>query len=162
MLDANDLASDRLLNDPQNGLFHAMAEFGSVQELKVYAPSRPGLLCSIDATVRAAGGSSLRQSLTLQLAALDVPALRSAVQVGQSLGWLQSGMESPVSVHWGKLTVYGNAVFRRPDEVPTLSELTPVTGQPYATGLRREDRWMEGWIGGLPRRHNQCKRKAMV
>ena len=147
-LNANDLASDRLLNDPHNGLFHAMAEFGSVQELKVYAPSRPGLLCSIDATVRAARDSSLQQSLTFQLAALDVPALRSAIQVGQSLGQIIPGMESPVSVHWGNLKVHGNAVFRRSEEVPTLSTLVPVTGQPYGMAARREDRWMEGWIGG--------------
>jgi hypothetical protein len=148
VLNASDLASDRLLNDPQDGLFHAMAEVGTIQELKVYAASRPGLLCSIDATVRGARGSSLRQSVTLQLAALDVPALRSAVQAGQSLGALEGGMESPVSVHWGKLKVRGNVVFRSPDEVPHLRALAPVIGLGYETALPREDRWMEGWIGG--------------
>jgi hypothetical protein len=148
LLAASDPTGDRLLNDPESGLFHAMGEFGTIEEFKVYAASRPGLLCTIDATVRAGHGSSLRHSLNLQLAALDVPALRSAVQVGQSLGTLQQGKESPVSVHWGSLKVQGDAVFRRADEVPILSALAPVTGQGYEAMLQREDRWMEGWIGG--------------
>src|SRR5690349_19820266 len=39
---------NRLLNDPETGMFRAMAHLGQVEELKVYAPSKPGLLCTID------------------------------------------------------------------------------------------------------------------
>lgn len=148
VLDANDPTSDRLLNDPQTGLFRAVREFGTIEELKVYAASKAGLLCTIEATVRTAAGASLRQAVLLQLAALDLPALRAGVQVGQNLGTLEAGMESPVSVHWGDVKIRENAVFSRVDEVAVLSAVAPVTGQGYDETLRRGDRWMEAWIGG--------------
>jgi hypothetical protein len=147
-LHASDSASDRLLNDPQTGLFRAMLDLGKLEELKIYAPLGPGSLCTIDATVSTSTLASFRQSLTMQLAALDVPALRAAVQVGHNLGALQVGQESPVGVHWGHLKVIGDAVFRRTDELPILSALAPVTGRGYDETLEREDRWMEAWIGG--------------
>jgi hypothetical protein len=147
-LEATELRSDRILNDPQTGLFRGLREFGTIEELKVYAASKPGLLCTVEATVRTAGGPALRQSMLMQLAALGLPALRSGVQVGQSLGAFQAGKESPVSVHWGDVKVQGNAVFRRIDEVPVLSAVAPVMGQGYDDTLARDDRWMELWIGG--------------
>jgi hypothetical protein len=148
ILTGNDLISDRLLNDPQTGLFHAMRELGTIEELKVYAASKPGLLCTVDATVRTGASSVLRQSILMQLAVLDVPALRAATQTGQSLGAAEPGKESPVTVHWGDLTVGGDVVVHRVEEVPTLSALAPVTGQGYEDALPREDRWMDAWIGG--------------
>lgn len=148
VLNANDLTSDRLLNDPQTGLFRAMRELGTIEELKVYAASKPGLLCTVDATVRTGASSLLKQSILMQLAVLDVPALRAAVQTGQSLGAFEPGKESPVTMHWGDLKVRGDVMFHRAEEVPTLSALAPVTGQGYEEVLLREDRWMEAWIGG--------------
>ena len=142
------LVDDRVLNDPRAGVFHAMRDLGVIEELKMYAPSRPGLLCTVAATVATQNRSVFRQSIIMQLAALDVPALRAAVQVGQNLGAFESGKESPVGVHWGVLKVSGEAVFLRADEIPALSAVAPVTGQGYDETLQREDRWMEAWIGG--------------
>jgi hypothetical protein len=51
-------------------------------------------------------------------------------------------------VHWGELKVEGDLVLTQADEIPLRSALAPVTGQAYDEMAQREDRWMEGWIGG--------------
>lgn len=146
VLNATNLSDVRMLNDPQVGLFHAMSDLGSVEEFKVYAPTRPGLLCTVDVSVKSS--RAIRQSVVMQLAALEVPPLRAAVQVGQQLGMLQTGTGSQVRVHWGDLRVSENLVLHRVDELPAKSMLAPITGKPYEEGPVREDRWMEAWIGG--------------
>ncbi|MBX3329052.1 MAG: pilus assembly PilX N-terminal domain-containing protein [Nitrospira sp.] len=138
----------RLLNDPETGMFHTMTHLGQVEELKIYAPSKPGLLCTIDTTVVTNTNPPVRQSILMQLGALDLPPLRAAVQVGRHLGRFQSGNESPVFVHWGELKVGGDLILTQADEIPLRSALAQVTGQAYDEMTQREDRWMEGWIGG--------------
>jgi len=147
-LQIGNLSDNRLLNDPETGMFRTMTHLGQVEELKVYAPSKPGLLCTIDTTVVTNTNPPVRQSILLQLGAMDLPPLRAAVQVDQYLGRFQQGDESPVSVHWGELKVGGDLVLAQAAEIPLRSALAPVTGQPYDEVTQREDQWMEGWIGG--------------
>lgn len=144
-------SDNRLLNDPETGMFRTMTHLGQVEELKVYAPSKPGLLCTIDTTVVTNTNPPVRQSILMQLGGLDLPPLRAAMQVGQHLGRFQSGGESPVAVHWGELKVEGDLVLTQTDEIPLKSTLAPITGQAYDEMTQREDRWMEGWIGGMVR-----------
>lgn len=147
-LQAGNPSHNRLLNDPETGMFRTLTHLGQVEELKVYAPSKPGLLCTIDATVATNANPPVRQSILMQLGALELPPLRAAVQVGQHLGRFQPGSESPLSVHWGELKVGGDLVLTQVDEIPLRSALVPVTGQAYEEMAQPEDRWMEGWIGG--------------
>lgn len=147
-LEAGNPFGDRMLNDPESGMFHAMRHLGTVEELKVYAPSNPGLLCTVDATVATQTNPPVRQSVLMQLGALSLPPLRAAVQVGQNLGVPQAGGESPISAHWGDMKVAGDLVLGRTDEFPVKSALAAVTGQGYDETAQREDRWMEAWVGG--------------
>jgi hypothetical protein len=147
-LQAGNPADNRLLNDPEVGMFRTMTHLGQVEEVKVYAPSKPGLLCTIDTTVATSTNPPVRQSILMQLGAMDVPPLRAAVQVGQQLGRFQAGSESPVAVHWGELKVGGDLILTQLDEIPLKSALAPVSGQTYDEMTPREDRWMEAWIGG--------------
>jgi hypothetical protein len=147
-LQAGNPQENRLLNDPETGMFRTMTHLGQVEEVKVYAPSKPGLLCTIDTTVATHTNPPVRQSILMQMGALDVPPLRAAVQVGQHLGRFQAGSESPVAVHWGELKVGGDLILSQLDEIPLKSALAPVTGQAYDEMRPREDRWMEAWIGG--------------
>jgi type II secretory pathway pseudopilin PulG len=147
-LDAGISSDDRILNDPEVGLFRAARHLGTIEELKVYAPSHPGLLCTVDVTVATQTNPPFRQSVQAQLAVLDVPPLGAAVQVGLNLGAPQPGSEAPVSVHWGDLKVGGDLILGRADEIPTRSLLAPVTGQGYDETAQREDRWMDAWVGG--------------
>ncbi|MGQ0696575.1 MAG: hypothetical protein ACT4OL_13520 [Nitrospiraceae bacterium] len=147
-LDAGNPSDDRMLNDPEIGLFRAARHLGTIEELKVYAPSHPGLLCTVDVTVATQTNPPFRQSVLVQLAVLDLPPLSAAVQVGLNLGARQPGSEAPVSVHWGDLKVGGDLILGRADEIPTRSLLAPVTGQGYDETAQREDRWMDAWVGG--------------
>jgi hypothetical protein len=142
-------ASDnQVLNDPRTGMFHALRHLGSIEELKVYAPSTPGLLCTVDVRVATHTNPPLRQSVLMQLGTVDLPPLRAAVQVNQNLGSFQPGNEAPVSVHWGDLKVGGDYVVGRAEELPAQSRLVPITGLGYDEMSHREDRWMDAWIGG--------------
>jgi len=147
LLDVSRSADQLLLNGVGGGIFRLLNDLGSVQELKVYAPSAPGLLCTVDATVTTAS-SSVRHAVSMQLKALEVPALRAGIQVGGNLGLPQAAPESGALVHWGDLTVGGNLTVQRVEDLPSQSDSVPVTGISYRDMSHREDRWLSMWIGG--------------
>lgn len=147
-LQAETDSDNRLLNDPEVGMFRAMQHLGRVEELKVYAPTDPGLLCTVDTTVATNTTPSVRQSVRMQLRTLGLPALKAAVQVRRHLGQSHPGGESPVTLHWGDLKVGGDLVLKQATDFPRKSDIAPVTGQGYGETGQREDRWMEAWVGG--------------
>jgi len=145
---AENLADERLLNDPEVGAFRAMRHLGHVEAVKVYAPSNPGLLCTVDATIATDTTPSVRQSVLLQLGALNLRPLKAAVQVTGHLGEFRKGNESPVRVHWGDLRVGEALVLSHENDIPTKSVTATVTGQSYEETVQHEDRWVEAWVGG--------------
>jgi len=147
MLDASNPDSDRVLNSPPSGFAGPLRELGRLELLKVYGPSEPGLLGTLEVKASTAGRRSMASVIRLQLGALNVPAIRSAVQIGQGLGVLRPGGESPVLVHWGDIRVMGDLVLNREDDVVVKSGAAPVTGASYALMGRLEDRWIDYWIG---------------
>ncbi|HEY5626413.1 MAG TPA: hypothetical protein VIR79_00565 [Nitrospira sp.] len=148
VLDASDPDDDRALNSPPSGFSGSMRELGRLEMMKVYGPSEPGLLGTLEVKASTAGRKSMASAIRLQLGALNVPAIRAAVQIGQGLGVLKPGGASPVLVHWGDLRVMGNLVLNREDDVVVKSGAAPVTGEPYELMGRLEDRWIDYWIGG--------------
>lgn len=147
LLDASRSADQLLLNNAGAGMFRFLEDLGSVQELKVYAPGTPGLLCTVDATVTTAS-SFTRHAVSMQLGALEIPALRAGIQVGGNLGLHQVAPESGALVHWGELTVGGDLIVQRVEDIPLQSDSAPVTGVSYRDMSHREDRWLSMWIGG--------------
>jgi hypothetical protein len=131
-----------------NGIVPAQSVEGRVDSVKVYAPSRPGLLCTVDTTVSLRGTPGLRHSIVMQLAALEVPPIRAAVQAGGDLGVPATRQESPVLVHWGDLKVQHDLVLRKLEAFPAKTASAPITGRSYEEAAQREDRWTEAWIGG--------------
>ncbi|HMK21616.1 MAG TPA: hypothetical protein VK466_04740, partial [Terriglobales bacterium] len=148
VLGATMLESGQFFSGAWAGLFNQPDGLGTVQEIKLYGPSKPGLLSTIDATVSLRRDLSIRQSVRMQLGALELPAIRAAIQTGQGLGAMQSGQESPVEVHWGDFTVTGNLALRRTDDLPVLTAGASITGQSYSVGTLREDRWAVVRVGG--------------
>jgi hypothetical protein len=148
LLDASRSADQYLLNDSGTGMFRFLQDLGSVQNLKVYAPGTSGLLCTVEATVTTAN-SSARHAVSMQLGALEIPALRAAVQVGGDLGLRQVAPESGALVHWGDLTVGGDLILQRLEDVPLQSDSAPVTGVSYRDMSQRNDRWLSIWAGGM-------------
>jgi hypothetical protein len=150
-LDADNPSDNSLLNDPQTGLFRALHHLGRVEDLKIYAPSTLGLLCTVDTTVATRMGKPFRQSIVMQLGAVDLPPLRAAVQVNGNIGLLQPGGQAAVGVHWGDLRIGSDWIVGRVEEVPVRTALAPVTGAGYDEMVQREDRWLDAWIGGQMR-----------
>ncbi|MGE0643646.1 MAG: pilus assembly PilX N-terminal domain-containing protein [Nitrospira sp.] len=148
LLQAENDSDNQHLNNPETGMFRALQRLGRVEEIKVYAPTDPGLLCTIETTVATDTTPPVRQSVRMQLGALNLPPLKAAVQVRRDLGLFHPGVESPVSVHWGDLKVGGDLVLNQAKDLPRKSGIAPVTGQGYDEIGQREDRWMEAWVGG--------------
>jgi hypothetical protein len=144
-LDSARPEDNRLLNDPAVGWFRSLHALGRVRKLKVYGPSRPGLLCTVEITT---GVGELVRTLSVQLGARTIPPVRAAIQIGGD--GTSPPSDHPVSVwaHWGDLKVKSDARFGKRDEVPLKTSLAPVSGQSYADMFRREDRWLDIWIGG--------------
>ena len=148
MLDAANQADNRTLNDFPNGFSNILGGRGRILKLKVYGPLQPGLLSTVEVTATTVDRLPVARTVQLQLGALSIPVVRAPVQVGQTLGAIQSGGESPVRVHWGDQRVGGDLTVQRVEDLVPKSSAAPVTGQPYGQMLSPQDRWTEYWIGG--------------
>jgi len=148
LLDAANQADSQTLNDPSSGFSSVPGGLGRVLKLKVYGPLQTGLLSTVEVTATTVDHRPVTRTVQLQLGALSIPAVRAAVQVGQTLGAMQPGGESPVMVHWGDQRVVGDLTVQRVEDLVLKSTAAPVTGQSYDQMLYAQDRWMEYWIGG--------------
>ena len=136
---------DRLLNDTSTGVFRGLAEFGRVERIHLYAPSRPQGFCTVEVTAEAIGG--VRRSAAVELGAIRLPSLRGAVHAGAGTQVDDGGLR--MWAHWGPLRVAGDVRLGSSSEFPRKSATASVTGLGYADSpAAREDRWMEAWIGG--------------
>jgi hypothetical protein len=148
MLDAANQADNQTLNDSSIGFSNALGKLGRILKLKVYGPLQPGLLSTVEVTATTVDRRPVTRTVQLQFGALSIPAVRAAVQVGQTLGTMQPGGESPVMVHWGDQRVSGDLAVQRVEDLVLKSSTAPVTGQSYDQLLYAQDRWTEYWVGG--------------
>ena len=148
MLDATNQADNQTLNDSPSGFSSALGGLGRILKVKVYGPLQPGLLSTVEVTATTVDRRPVTRTVQLQLGAVKIPAVRAAVQVGQTLGAMQPGGESPVMVHWGDQRVLGDLAVQRVEDLALKRTEAPVTGQSYGEMLYAQDRWTEYWIGG--------------
>ncbi len=148
MLDAANHVDNQTLNDPPSDFSTILGGRGRILKLKVYGPLQPGLLSTVEVTATTVDRLPVARMVQLQLGALSIPAIRSAVQVGQTLGAMQPGGESPVMVHCGDQRVLGDLAVQRVEDLVLKSTGAPVTGQSYREMSSAQDRWTEYWIGG--------------
>ncbi|HKT34128.1 MAG TPA: hypothetical protein VJR03_04815 [Nitrospira sp.] len=147
LLDASNDSDARILNG-SSGFAGALSELGRLDRLKVYAPTQPGLLGTIEATASTRGHKPLASTIKLQLGALNIPAIRAALQIGVALGTSGSGATSKVFPHWGDVRVMGDVTVNHINDLVVKSDSAAVTGQSFDTLSIREDRWVNYWIGG--------------
>ena len=148
LLDAANQADNQTLNDSPSGFSRALGGLGRILKLKVYGPLQPGLLSTVEVTTTTVDHRPVTRTVQLQLGALSIPAVRAAVQVGQTLGVMQPGGESPVMVHWGDQRVLGDLAVQRVEDLVLKNTAAAVTGQSYGEMVSAQDRWTEYWIGG--------------
>lgn len=139
-------AQDRLLNDPSVGWVRSLRGLGRILKLRVYGPLRPGLLCTIEVT--AAGVTGLRRTVAVQLGARTIPPIRAGVQVGGGGVDPSPNRALPIWLHWGDLKVKGDARLDKVPDLPVKTALATVTAQSYGEAGRREDRWLDVYVGG--------------
>lgn len=148
LLDTANQADNQTLNDSPSGFSNALRGLGRILAVKLYGPLQPGLLSTVEVTATTVDRRPVARTVQLQLGALSIPAVRAAVQVGQGLGVMQPGGESPVMVHWGDQRVLGDLAVQRVEDLVVKSNSASVTGQSYGQMLSAQDRWTEYWIGG--------------
>ncbi|MGB4069716.1 MAG: hypothetical protein WBK08_16940, partial [Nitrospira sp.] len=148
ILDATNQADNQTLNGSSSGFPTALGGLGRILQLKVYGPLQPGLLSTVEVTATTVAHKPMTRTVQLQLGAVKIPAVRAAAQVGQTLGAIQLGGESPVIVHWGDQRVLGDLTVQRIEDLALKRTEAPVTGQSYHEMLYAQDRWTEYWIGG--------------
>jgi hypothetical protein len=148
LLDAANASADRTLNEPRPGAGVSIQSLGRILTLKVYGPLRPDLLCTMEVTTTPANQPGIARTVQLQFGTIHIPAVRSAVQVGQALGNMQAGGESSVIVHWGDYRIAGDLSLRRIEDLVHKTSTASVTGQRYDPTRQGEDRWAEYYIGG--------------
>ena len=145
-LDASNQTDGHALNDKEVGIFRSLHNSGTVREIKIYAPSKPGLLCTVEVSVETRHHSPSRQSIRMELEAVELPAIQAGLQSQNNLQLVPDG-HVVGGVHWGAVTVGKNFIVRRKEDIPMLNPSAPITGRSYEDGLVREDRWMQIWVG---------------
>ena len=151
-LDVARSSDDRVLNGIGAGEDGALAGLGRIVRTRLYGPGLPDGFCTVEVT--AESGSGVRRTVSLELGALRVPPLRSALLAGVSSAHMaDAGVRSypKVLAHWGDVQLAGDVRLGRANEFPRRSAQAAVTGMGYEDpGSPQEDRWMEVWIGGTP------------
>ena len=147
LLDASRDSDARVLNGSVGGFTGALSEIGRLDGLKVYGPAQPGLLGTVEVTASMRGRRLLANTIKLQLGALNIPAIRAAIQTGQGLGAAATGASS-ILAHWGDVRVMGDLLVTRISDLVEKSVSASVLGLSYETLRVREDRWVDYWIGG--------------
>jgi type II secretory pathway pseudopilin PulG len=143
VLDGDDPVLTRVLNDPAMGA----ARWGArLLTLKLYGPAQPALLCTVEAT--AEGTRGLRRTVSAQLTARRIPAIRSGILLTGNGSDPAAAGGLPIWVHWGDVRVRGGARLPKIEDLPTQAAGAPVNALSYGEMTRREDRWLNVYIGG--------------
>jgi hypothetical protein len=148
LLDAANQADNQMLNDSPNSFHNSLGGLGRINKVKMYGPLQPGLLSTVEVTATTVDHLPVARTVQLQLGAVSLPAIRAAVQIGQTPGATQPGDPFPVLAHWGDLRVLGDFAVQRVEDIALKSTAAPVTGQSYDQMLYAQDRWTEYWIDG--------------
>jgi len=147
LLDASNDGDAGLLNGPPSGFSGGLTDLGRFERLKIFGPIQPGLLGTVEVTASTKGRRPLGSTVRIQLGALNIPAIRAAVQTGQGLGAAGAG-SSTVLPHWGDVRVMGDMVVNHSNDLVVKSTNASVTGLSYITLKMLTDRWVDYWVGG--------------
>lgn len=147
-LDAANQEDNQTLNVSSGGFSNGLRGLGRLLRLKVYGPLQPGLLSTVEVTAATGNRQPVARTVQLQFGAVRIPAVRAAVQVGQALGTLLPGGESPLLVHWGDQVVAGDFTVKRVEDLVRKTTTAPITGQAYDQMIEAQDRWADYWVGG--------------
>jgi hypothetical protein len=138
--DATQAEDDRFLNGPDHGLLQQFHERGRLARLKLYQPTLPGSVCTVEATGITASGA--KRTVAAEFLAVPVPTLTSAVQIDDSMG-----QPLPLLVHWGDIKTLGKGDLGESlTAIPVKDAIAFPDGNPYQA-TQRIDHWVDFYIG---------------
>lgn len=137
--DAARPADDLFLNDPTQGRLGQLAGQGKLTRLKVYGPTWPGSICTVEATGVTVSGA--KRTVAMDLVALPIPALTSAIQIEDA-----GGRPLPLLVHWGDMKAGGNGDLGSSiSAIPVKDAIAVPDGDPYSM-THRSDGWVDFYV----------------
>ena len=137
--DASRPEDDLFLNDPAEGRVGQFAGQGRLTRLKVYGPTLPGSICTVEATGVTVSGA--RRTVAMDLIAFPNPAMTSAVQIKDA-----GGRPLPLLVHWGDVKAGGNGNLGSSlSAIPVKDAIAIPDGNPYSM-THHSDGWVDFFI----------------
>ena len=115
---------------------------GQLESIKVFAPTHPGSICTVEATGETLSG--VRRTVSIQIIPSPVPPITASIQDG-------NGVQGrvPVLSHWGDVRAADDADLGESlESIPKKDSLSTIDGEPFPA-LGREDRWIDFYIGGF-------------
>jgi hypothetical protein len=134
--------SDALLDDAEEGPFSELRETGKLLELRLYRPSHPDGICTVQSG--AVSGKGVAKVVRVEIARNPLPPITAAVQ-----GLGGTGVSAPVWGHWGPIRYTGGARFGgRPDRIPMINPILSPHARPYREEGPNEDPVVEIRVEG--------------
>lgn len=134
---------DQFLNDRTSGLFRNLQDVGKISNLKVYGPSSPGLVCTIEAAGITASGA--KKTVSIELGPNPLSPITAGIQSGQ--GAIGPGAD-PFLVHWGDTRIKWSANLGSDlANIPKKNLYTPIDNAPYSL-IKTEDNWLDIYVEG--------------
>jgi hypothetical protein len=123
-------------------LGETFADLGVLHSLKLFGPTTPGAIGTVEAT--GATRSGMLRTVSVEMIPGPVPPTTAAVQIGEP-----ANAKVPLLVHWGDLQVMGNADLGDSlERIPRKDSQAPADGQPYSLDVDRRDAWIDFYAGG--------------
>jgi PilX N-terminal len=137
--DATRPEDDLFLNDAAVGRLRPFDGKGRLIQLKVYGPTLSGSVCTVEATGVTVSGA--KRTVAVDLLALPIPTLASAIQIDDS-----GGQPLPLLVHWGDVKTLGKGDLGIDiTAIPMKDAIIFPDGHPYSTTHRR-DGWADFYV----------------
>lgn len=134
--------SDALMDDAGEGPFSELKERGKIVDLRLYKPSHPDGLCTVQSG--AAAGKGAIKVVKVEIARSPLPPITAAVQ-----GFGETGVSAPVWGHWGPIRYTGGVRFgARPVRIPAIDPTLPPHSRPYTEEGPNEDPIVEIHVEG--------------
>jgi hypothetical protein len=134
--------SDALMNDANEGPFSELKESGRIVDLRLYRPSHPEGVCTIQSG--AIAGKGPEKVLRVEIARNPLPPITAGIQ-----GYGGTGVSAPVWGHWGPIHYAGGVRFgARADRIPRVNPILSPHPHPYREEGPNEDPIVEIHVEG--------------
>lgn len=125
--------STALLDDVDEGPFSELKERGKIADLRLYKPSHPDGICTVQSG--AVSGKGVTKVVRVEISRNPMPPITAGIQ-----GFGETGASIPVWGHWGPIRYAGGVRFGgSPDRIPMINPILSPHSRPYREEGPNED-----------------------